>query len=135
MRRISQATLSVLCLSVMLSGTQAYAFDLSGAWAGDASICHKIFVKKKSGISIARNSDVYGSGFIVEGNKIRGKMATCTIKNRKEEAGVLNFIAVCSTDIALPTTQFQLKIDNDDKVTRLFPGMPDLTFSYVRCAL
>jgi hypothetical protein len=130
-----RATLSVLCLSFMLYSTHAHAFDLSGAWAGDTSICQKIFVKKKSGISITRNSDVYGSGFIVEGNKIRGKMATCNITSRKEEAGILNIIAVCSTDIALSTTQFQLKIDGDDKVTRLFPGMPDLTFAYVRCAL
>lgn len=135
MRQLSRSTLSVLCLSFMLSGAPAHAFDLSGAWAGDVSICQKIFVKKKNSISITRNSDVYGSGFIVEGNKIRGKIATCTIKNRKEEAGVLNLIAVCSTDIALSTTQFQLKIDNDNKVTRLFPGMPDLTFAYFRCAL
>lgn len=135
MRQSSRATLPVLCLSFMLCGTQVHAFDLSGAWAGDASICSKIFVKNKNSISIARNSDVYGSGFIVSGNKIRGKIATCNITSRKEDAGVLNIIAVCSTDIALSTTQFQLKIDSDDKVTRLFPGMPDLTFAYVRCAL
>lgn len=135
MRKSSRATLPVLCLSFVLYGAHAHAFDLSGAWAGDASICQKIFVKKKNSISIAQNSDAYGSGFIVEGNKIRGKMATCNITSRKEEAGVLNIIAVCSTDIALSTTQFQLKIDGDDKVTRLFPGMPDLTFAYVRCAL
>lgn len=135
MRQSSRATFPVLCLGFMLYGTHAHAFDLSGAWAGDASICQKIFVKKKNNISITRNSDVYGSGFIVEGNKIRGKAAACTIKNRKEEAGILNLIAVCSTDIAFSTTQFQLKIDSDNKVTRLFPGMPDLTFDYVRCAL
>jgi hypothetical protein len=135
MRQLSRATLSALCLSITLSGTPAQAFDLSGAWAGDVSICNKIFVKEKNGISIAQNSDAYGSGFIVEGNKIRGKIATCNITTRKEEAGVLNIIAVCSTDIALSTTQFQLKIDSDNKVTRLFPGMPDLTFAYVRCAL
>ncbi len=135
MRQSSRAILLVLCLSFMLYGTQAHAFDLSGAWANDASVCEKIFVKKGGGISIAQNSDAYGSGFIVQGNKIKGKMATCTINARKEEAGVLNIIAVCSTDLALSTMQFQLKIDSDNKVTRLFPGMPDLTFSYARCAL
>jgi hypothetical protein len=45
----------------------------------------------------------------------------------------VNLIAVCSTDIALATTQFALKIEGDDKIARLFSGMPEMTMRYVRC--
>ena len=134
MRGTIRKLLPVLFVGCAFYATSAEAFDLDGAWASDASICKKIFVKKKSGISITRNSDLYGSGFIVDGDKIRGKMAACAIKNRKEDAGTLNLVAVCSTDIALSTVQFMLRIDGNDKVTRLYPGLPELDVSYVRCA-
>jgi hypothetical protein len=116
-----------------MSSLPARAFDLNGAWADDAAVCSKIFVKKNNSISIARNADFYGSGFVVNGNTIKGKMATCTIKVRKQEADQVNLIAVCSTDIALATTQFALKIEGDDKIARLFSGMPEMTMRYVRC--
>jgi hypothetical protein len=117
----------------MLSNLPAYAVDLNGAWADNESNCSKIFVKKNNKISIARDSDHYGSGLIFEGNKIRGKMAACTITKRVEAAGSLNLIAKCSTDVALSTTQFSLKVDNDNKITRVYPGVPELAVSYSRC--
>lgn len=101
MRLAIRRVLPVLLAGCALCVTHAEAFDLNGAWAGDASMCKKIFVKKKSSVSIARNSDLYGSGFIVEGDKIRGEMAVCAIKSRKEDVGTLNLVAVCSADIAL----------------------------------
>lgn len=134
MRSPSRMVLPALLVSLVLCAASADAFDLNGAWANNTSECGKIFVKKKNRISITRDSDMYGSGFIVEGDKIRGKMASCAIKTRKEDAGTLNIVAVCSTDIALSTVQFMLKTDGEDSVTRLYPGLPELAVSYVRCA-
>lgn len=134
MRPIIRMILPVLLLSSVVYATGAAAFDLSGAWANDPAVCDKIFVKKKGRISMTRDSDMYGSGFIAEGNKIRGKMASCVVKTKKEDAGIVNMVAVCSTDIALQNMQFMLKIDGDDKVTRLYQGLPELSVSYVRCA-
>ena len=135
MRPTRKVMMPVLLAGFALCTADANAFDLNGAWANNVSECGKIFVKKESRISIASDSDMYGSGFIVEGDKIRGKMASCTIKTRKEDAGTLNMAAVCSTDIALSTVQFMLKTDGENSVTRLYPGLPELAVSYVRCAL
>ena len=129
----SRTTILVLCLSWALFSLPAYAIDLNGGWASDASVCNKIFVKKNSRLSIASDADTYGSGVIFEGNKIRGKIATCEIKTRKEEAGVLHMIGVCSDDVALSTVQFSVKIENENKITRIYPGVPELSVSYVRC--
>ena len=118
----------------LLSGTSAaHAVDLNGAWANDSSVCDKIFEKKNNVISITKDSDSYGSGFIVDGNKITGKIAECTIKSRKEEGSLFNLIATCSTDVALQTVQFSFKLESDNNLTRIFPGVPEMMVPYVRC--
>jgi hypothetical protein len=117
----------------MFSGS-ANAFDLNGNWTADDRNCDKVFVKKNNKISMTRNSGVFGGGFIVEGNQIRGQAKTCKITSHKEEGGVLHLVAVCSTDIAvLGTQQVDAKIDSDDKITRLYPSFPEMGISFYRC--
>ncbi len=112
----------------------AHPADLDGAWASDASVCNKMFVKRNAQVSFAQDSDLYGSGFIFNGDKIIGKMASCNIKSRKQDGAILNMIATCSTDIALlSATQLSLRIDDEGKITRLFPGMPEMETTYYRC--
>ena len=125
----------VFVVAGLLLSSTANAVDLNGAWANDPSVCKQVFEKKNKTISITRNSDNYGSGFIIEGNQIRGKIAKCTIKSRKEDGPLLQLIASCSTDVALSTVQFSLRIDDENKLTRGFPGIPEMALSYVRCPL
>jgi hypothetical protein len=113
----------------------AHAEGIEGVWATDAEACSKIFVKSAKGISFAKRADLYGSGFIIDGNKIRGRIANCAIKTRKQEGKIVHLIAVCSTDIAVDTMQFSLNIIDDDKVSRIFPGMPEMETPYERCRL
>jgi hypothetical protein len=114
----------------------ANAFDLDGAWTTDASNCDKVFVKKDNRISMTRNSDVFGGGFIVEGNLIRGQAKTCKIAGRKEEGDVLHLIVSCTTEISvLDTQEVSAKLDNDNKLTRNFPAFPEMGISYFRCKL
>ena len=101
----------------------------------DAAICSKIFEKKDNTVSMTRDSDMHGSGFIIDGNQIKGKVATCTVKSRKEDGAMLHLIASCSTDVALSTVQISLQIDTENKLTRVFPGVPEMAMIYVRCQL
>jgi hypothetical protein len=118
----------------MLIGYSANAFDLNGAWTTDASNCAKVFVTKNNRISMTRNSDVYGGGFIAQGNELKGRAKACKITSRKEEGGVLNLIATCSTDISvLGTQQVSAKIEGDDRITRIFPSYPEMGTTYYRC--
>jgi hypothetical protein len=132
----SSAKWVIACLAIVFLMTPcARAFDLNGAWASDGSACDKIFQMKNKIASIRRDSDLYGSGFIVEGNQLRGKVAKCAIKSRKEDGQMVHLIAVCSSDIALSTVQFTVRGDNDNQLTRIFPGLPEMSVSYVRCKL
>jgi hypothetical protein len=47
----------------------------------------------------------------------------------------VNLIAVCSTDIAIDTIQFGLRMDGPNKLIREVPGIPELEMSYERCWL
>ena len=99
----------------------------------DVAACKKVFTGTGSKLSFAKDADVYGSGFIYQGNRLKGKNATCVIKTQKEDADVLHLITTCSNDVALETVQFSLKIINDNQITRFFPGVPELKTDYYRC--
>jgi hypothetical protein len=127
------ALVSALAASWTVLGTPAKAFELNGSWATDRSACSQVFIKKDGAISFRQDSDQYGSGFIVEGDRIRGQMQTCTINRRKEDGNVIHMVAICANDIMASNVQFSAKIIDDNTIARIFPGMPEFTLSYSRC--
>ena len=123
-----------LAATVLAVGCPAYAFDLNGAWATDAAVCDKVFVKKDNKVSFTPNSAEYGGGFIVEGNRLHGQMSSCSIKSRKDDASIIHVLAACSTDIMMSSVQLSAKIINDNTILRYFPGMSDdLAMRFARC--
>jgi hypothetical protein len=129
-------TMPILALAatVLAVGCPAYAFDLNGAWATDAAVCDKVFVKKDNKVSFAHNSAEYGGGFIVEGNRLHGQMQSCNIKSRKDDASSIHVLAACATDIMMSNVQLSARIINDDTILRYFPGMSDdLAMRFARC--
>ena len=111
---------------------EVVAFDLNGAWATDAENCAKVFERKGAQVSFADTSDVYGGGFIVEGDQIIGKYGRCRIKAKKDEGTTVNLVAACASDIMLSSVQFSLKEVDANSVIRLFPGMEGMEIKYAR---
>jgi hypothetical protein len=110
------------------------AADLTGSWATDASVCNKVFAKKGATISFVQDSDQYGGGFVLEGNKIRGQLMTCTIKARKEDGNMIHYLAGCASDIMTSNVQLSARVLDDNTIERIFPGMGDeLNIKYSRC--
>jgi len=112
---------------------RAGALDLNGAWASDAEQCAKVFVRQKGQLGFTDMSDVYGGGFIIDGDQITGKYARCRIKARKDDGVNVNLIAACATDIMLSSVQFSLKQLDANSIARLFPGMEGMEIRYHRC--
>jgi hypothetical protein len=119
--------------SLLAFGPGAHALELDGAWANDKAVCSKVFVRRGNRISVSKKADLYGSGFVVKDNRISGNIATCTIKARKEDGAVLHLLTSCSTDVALQDVQFSVRSENENTITRIFPGMPELDRTYYRC--
>jgi hypothetical protein len=128
-------------LAVMLFGLgimppiQAQAIELTGAWASQADLCKLVFTKKGSQVVFAELSDIYGSGFIIDGNRIRGKSTRCTIKSKKQEGDSLELNAACATSIMTSSVRFNLMVVDDNTLDRLIPEIPGMAIKYSRCSI
>jgi len=133
-RRPGTRFLVALVASFLLTAS-VRAEDLSGFWATDARNCDKIFSRTGSGVSIAKDADLYGSGFIIDGQRIVTQIARCNIKTNKEDGATTHIIAACATDVMLSNMQVSFKTISKDKIVRVFPAVSDMEIPYERCAL
>jgi hypothetical protein len=124
---------AVALLLLLATTGRAAAFELGGAWATSADQCDKVFTRQGGKLGFTEMSDVYGGGFIVDGDQMIGKFARCKIKARKDDGAAVNLITACATDIMLSSVQFSVKTLDADSIVRLFPGMEDLEIRYSRC--
>lgn len=132
------AWLPLVLIAGLLSGGAARADDITGInglWATDARNCDKIFSKTEQGFSFARDSDLYGSGFIVEGRRIVSPLARCEIKTTKQDGATTHLIAGCATDVMLSNMQASFKTVSKERILRIFPGVSDMEIPYERCVL
>jgi hypothetical protein len=121
------------CAVGLLFSVTVHAAEIDGMWVNSLDNCTKVFQKENNRASFAKNSDLYGSGFIINGSEIRGKIATCQIKGRKDEGLMVNLLAECSTSTSVTTNQFVLRISGENEMVRFFTGMPDMELRYFRC--
>jgi hypothetical protein len=126
---------SGLIVAVLVPPDPVRAFEISGVWSTDAELCSRVFFRKGNQVEFAELSDLYGSGFIIEGNRIKGKAAHCTIESRKQDGDGLKIFAACATSIMNQNVEFHLKVVDDDNVVRSFPDIPGMTVNYSRCKI
>jgi hypothetical protein len=111
----------------------AQAIDLSGNWASEVEACDKLFVGKGKTTSFRKNSDLHGSGFIIQGGRIKGRMAGCKITKTQVTEPVVHMVASCATDIMFSHVQFSVRVLNDNKINRIFPGFDEMEMTFYRC--
>jgi hypothetical protein len=135
MTHLGSRILSAVALiyALALPAGAAEPIDLEGAWATDADNCAKVFVRRGGQAVLSEDSDIYGGGFTIQGNRIVGKMARCSITNRRNDGDTVHLLASCATDIMLSRYQFSLKVRDQDRITRIFPGMEEIQINYQRC--
>jgi len=132
---ISIFSIFALIAAVLASSAPANAFETSGAWSTDAELCNRVFLRKGNQVELVELSDLFGSGFIIDGNRIKGKAAHCTIESRKQDGDSLKIFAACATSIMNQNVEFHLKVVDDDNVVRSFPDIPGMTVNYSRCKI
>jgi len=120
---------------MLLFNDPGQATDLNGVWASDRAVCDKVFVTKGGKISFQRDADLHGSGFIIDGQRIRGRIATCKRLRTKVDAPVVHMIASCATDVMLSNVQLTVRVLEPDKINRVFPGLEDMEMPFYRCPI
>jgi len=135
MLQSSLRMMTLVAVMCALSPTTTFAepLNLEGSWATDADNCSKVFVREGGRTVLSEDSDLFGGGFTVDGNRITGKMARCSITNRKDDGDTVHLLASCASDIMLSRYQFSLKVRDPNRITRIFPGMDDIQLNYQRC--
>lgn len=118
-----------------LAVSPAAADDLSGAWATDGSACDKIFVKAGGRVTFRDNSELFGGGFVIDGNHVRGKATTCDIRSRRTAGAVTHMLASCASDIMLSSVQLSVRQPDPNTLVRIFPGMDGMELVYRRCPM
>jgi hypothetical protein len=113
----------------------ARAIELSGAWASQGDLCKMVFTKKGSLVEFTELSDLYGSGFIIDGSRIRGKAVNCTINSRKQNGDNLEIGASCASTIMTQNATFILKVLDDNNIARVIPEIENMEIKYTRCSL
>jgi hypothetical protein len=111
----------------------ANAIDLTGRWASDVEVCDKLFMNKSGTMSFRPNSDLHGSGFIIQRGNIKGRTARCKINKTQTSDSVIHMVASCATDIMFSSVQFSVRVVDDDRINRVFPGFSELEMPYFRC--
>jgi hypothetical protein len=112
------------------TGAGAQTTDMNGAWAQSADACAKVFVKSGNRISFARNAHRHGVAFILEDDRIRGRVATCRVAWRKDDPK--QFDAKCTANV-FDAVNFTLRVIDDNTIGRIRQGAEPQTF--VRCSL
>jgi hypothetical protein len=114
-------------------GAVAVAADLSGRWVTSLDACDKMFVIRGGHAYLAPDADIHGSGFVVDGTIIRGKMATCKITSRRDQSQIIHLQGTCATDILVSNNKVDLKMIDQNKLMRTVPGIPEMDTPYYRC--
>src|SRR5258706_6217499 len=120
MDRLLKVALAATTLTGLIFLEEAYAVDLSGAWATNADQCSQVFIRKGRAkqIGFTALSEQHGGGFIVEADRLRGQFANCKLKTRKEDGQTLNIIAGCTADIVRSHVHCSLKGVAPNKLSR-----------------
>jgi hypothetical protein len=125
----------MVLLAAACFSPSVHAADLSGAWANDASVCNKVFVKSNNKISFTPDSELYGGGFLIEGNRASGTLQKCSIKSIKDDGTNIHLTAACSTGVMVSDLQYTIKVVGKDQITVSLAGPVNTESPYVRCPL
>jgi hypothetical protein len=120
--------------AALLLPVPAHAIDFTGAWASQGDLCKLVFTKKGNSVTFTELSDLYGSGFVIDGDRITGKTAKCTITSRKQNGDNLDLNASCATSIMTQDVSFILKVIDDNNIARVLPEIENMQVQYTRCS-
>jgi hypothetical protein len=108
---------------------------LQGAWVLESGKCEDVFARRGGKIVFRKNSDLALPGFIVEGNRIRGLTATCTVASVKEKGDGLAVLLDCSSRLMFGRMSVTVRISAPDTLERSEPSFPEIAETYHRCTL
>jgi len=125
----------IACGAAIVLVEPARAMDLTGVWTSQSDLCKMVFTKKGNEVVFAELSDLYGSGFIIDGNRIKAKAVECTINSKKQSGDMIELNASCASTITTQNASFLLKVIDDNNFARVIPEIENMEIRYTRCRI
>lgn len=125
-----------LTVGVALASMAAVANELDGlqgAWVMAGTDCTDTFVKKGSGWDFKDRTSSLNTGLLIEGKKITGAGATCTIARIRQKSDHLVASMGCADAIMFNEVSVSFKIIDADNFQRFDPEFPESAIGYQRC--
>ena len=132
---MKRTAIAALLLSSVSAPISSHAADIDGAWANDASVCGKVFVKINNRVSFTADSELYGGGLIIEGKRASGSFQKCAIKSMKDDGATVRLTGSCSTGVMATETQATIKVIGEDRITLNVVGPVNTETPLVRCPM
>ena len=126
---------ALLALTITTFSASVDAADLNGAWASDASVCSNVFVTSENRISLTPNSELYGGGLIVEGNRASGAFQKCNIKSMHDDGKNVHLIAACSDGVMVQELRFDIKVIDHNRISLSSGGSVSGETHLTRCSM
>lgn len=133
--RLGLLSIGFMLLCGIVSAEAAGPERLQGAWGTTGIPCDRIFVRRGGRINFVRHTGGVFAGFIVEGNKIRGAFANCTLLNQKPDGDTVRAALTCRQQIIFDKVVVHLRFKDDNTIVRYEPEFPELESSFRRCTL
>lgn len=118
------------------SGGGAFAEGLDalqGAWTLGGVDCGETFVKNGSTWQFKDRDSSLNTGLIIEGKKMLGPGATCTIGRVTNKGDHLVVSLGCEDAIMFNTVSVAIKIVDDSHFERIDPEFPESFGTYSKC--
>jgi hypothetical protein len=130
-RRMAGAVILTLAAS---QAAHAESWDrFQGAWATEGQTCNQVFTTKDGKPAFIDQPGMSMSGFIVQGNEIRGLGADCSVASRKESGDTMKLLLHCRSQIIFGDMTVTVKIKDPNTITRVDPDFPEVGTNYTRC--
>lgn len=125
-----------LTVGVAIASVAAVAGELDnlqGAWVMSGMDCTDTFVKAGNGWNFKDRTSSLNTGLLIEGKKITGAGATCTIARIRQKSDHLVASMGCADAIMFNEVSVSFKIIDSDHFQRFDPEFPESAIDYQRC--
>ncbi|MBZ6074710.1 hypothetical protein [Microvirga puerhi] len=107
--------------------------ELQGAWVINSATCSGAFAKKNGRIAFRPNPRFIDTSFIIDGKRIQGARATCTLGSEKQTPEGLKVILNCASRMMVGPLPVTLRVPDPNTIVKFDPDFPELETTFTRC--
>jgi hypothetical protein len=107
--------------------------EIQGAWIINSAECSDAFTKRNGRFAFKPNQRNADTSFIINGKRIQGARATCTLGSERQTSDGFRAVLDCSTRMMVGALPISFRVPNANTIVKFDPDFPELETTYTRC--